>query len=290
MRWWKRIVLGGYYYGTQPYRRRRDASRARRGRAPIIVLTYHRVSDEYSNGWTISPDDFESHICWLERHCELVSLEAAQQRIRSRSNDRPAVAITFDDGYAENCHSALPLLISRRIPCTYFVCTDNVLNGTPFEHDLIHGFRCRPNTLEQLQALARAGIEIGAHSRTHADLGRIGDPARLYDEIVAAGGELQAAVGTPIRYFAFPFGQPANLSAEAFRIAYLAGYEGVCSAYGGYNWPGDDAFHLQRFCVDGPAIRLKNLVTVDPLKERRTRRFCYGPLIEQPRTAGVVLR
>ena len=75
--------------------------------------------------------------------------------------------------------------------------------------------------------------------------------------------------------FAFPFGQYVNLSSEAFRLAWEAGYEGVCSAYGGYNFPGDDPFHLQRIHVDDDMIRLKNRATVDPRKIG-TPRFVYG--------------
>ena len=53
-----------------------------------------------------------------------------------------------------------------------------------------------------------------------------------------------------VRYFAFPYGLPENMSTEAFRIARGAGYRGVCSAYGGYNFPGDDPFHIRRFHAD----------------------------------------
>ena len=57
-------------------------------------------------------------------------------------------------------------------------------------------------------------------------------------------------------------------------MAKKAGYAGVCSAYGGYNFPGDDPFHLQRIAGDGTMIRLKNWVTLDPRK-LRTPRFVY---------------
>ena len=69
--------------------------------------------------------------------------------------------------------------------------------------------------------------------------------------------------GKPIRYFAFPYGLHANLNAEAFRLARRAGYQGACSAYGGYNWPGDDHFHLQRIHADPEMLRLKNWLTSD---------------------------
>ena len=59
----------------------------------------------------------------------------------------------------------------------------------------------------------------------------------------AANGNSKTSLGSDVRYFAFPYGQHENLSAAAFRVAFEAGYEGVCSAYGGYNFPGDDPFH-----------------------------------------------
>jgi peptidoglycan/xylan/chitin deacetylase (PgdA/CDA1 family) len=166
------------------------------------------------------------------------------------------------------------LLVKQRIPCTYFVSVRHVLEGEPFAHDVALGKPLAPNTLEQLRAMAGAGVEVAAHSYTHADLARIGDGQRLHHEVVTAGEHLQRALGRPVRYFAFPFGQHVHLNPEAFELAYEAGYEAVCSAYGGFNFPGDDTFHLQRIPVDESLIRLKNWSTVDPRK-LRTPRFLY---------------
>ncbi len=277
MRLWRQLLLTTWYHGTYPYRALVAQRRNAAGRAPITILTYHRVADDGANDWTTSRTAFAQDMKWLQEHVELVSLEEAQQRIRSRRNEQPCVSITFDDGYAVNCEYAIPLLLDKRIPVTYFVCTEAILHATPFAHDLLMGNRLTPNTLSEVRALADAGFSIGAHSRTHADFGRITDLEVLRDELVTAGEELQAAIGHPIHYFAFPFGGYTNLNAHAFHIAYEVGYEGVCSAYGGYNFPGDDGFHLQRISVDGPQIRMKNWVTVDPWKLRRVRRFFYGP-------------
>lgn len=141
---------------------------------------------------------------------------------------------------------ALPLLIEEKVPCTYFVCTEPVLKGIPFEHDRANGHCLQPNSVAQLREMVQAGIEIGAHSRTHPDFGQITDRATLRDEIVTSRDELADAIGQPIRYFAFPFGGHRNLTADAFQLARAAGYDGVLSAYGGYSFPGDDSFHLQR--------------------------------------------
>lgn len=288
MKTWKRLLLGAWYYKTYPYRVWHQLQLARAGRMPIVVLTYHRIADDGANSWTTAPRDFERQIAWLAARFRLISLAETQRRVAAGENHEPCVAITFDDGYAVNCEQALPLLIAQRIPVTYFVCTAAILQRKPFVHDVAMGNRFEPNTLEQLRALADAGIDIGAHTRTHANLGRIGDVDTLRDEVVTAGEELQRAVGHPVRYFAFPFGGHSNLNARAFHLARDAGYDGVCSAYGGYNWPGDDPFHLQRICIDGPVVRLKNWATLDPWKELQTRRFFYGPEVVAPRKPTVV--
>ena len=282
-----RSLLGELYRrGSWPYRWwwHRQAAAARR--SPVIVLFYHRIADDGANVWTTSHRTFTRQIDWLARHVELVSLEEAQRRIL-RGNTRPCASITFDDGYAENCREAIPLLVRRRIPCTYFVTLENVLEGKPFPHDVAQGNRFPPNDLDQLRAMAGAGIEIGAHTYSHPDLGRMSDEAQLDHEIIEAGRQLGDLLHRPVRYFAFPFGQRANLSSRAFQLAREAGYEAVCSAYGGYNFPGDDPFHLQRIAVDDQMSRLKNWVTIDPRKTR-IRRFTYE--LSGTRPQGVVSR
>ncbi len=263
MPFWKSLLLHLYYYGDYPRRwwLRRRAAEARL--APVVVLFYHRVADDRAGSWTTSNANFARQIRWLADHVELVSLKEAQRRICG-SNPRPCVSITFDDGYADNCHQAIPLLVKKRIPCTYFVTLRNVLRGEPFEHDLAAGCPAVPNTPDQLRAMADAGIEIGAHAENHVNLGALKDEKQLRRQIADSKGRLEELLERPVRYFAFPFGQYFHLSSRAIEIAREAGYEGVCSAYGGYNLPGDDPFQLQRFHVDDSLIRLKNRVSVDP--------------------------
>ncbi|MEO8495978.1 MAG: polysaccharide deacetylase family protein [Planctomycetota bacterium] len=277
---WKGGLLGAYYYATLPARLLSNEQAARAGNAPVMVIYYHRVADHTPNGWTISNAQFRQQIDWLEANFDLVSLDEAQRRVRE-GNSRASVSVTFDDGYAENCEQALPLLISRRIPCTYFVTSQYALTGEPFPHDIAAGAPLPPNTISQLVALAAAGIEIGGHGRTHADLGQIACETQLRDEVVGGRDDLERALGIKIRHFAFPYGLHENLNAAAIHIAAEAGFDGVCSAYGGYNRPGDDAFHLQRIHADPEIVRLKNWLTVDPRKVRRTERFSYKQFREE---------
>ncbi|HIQ20046.1 MAG TPA: GNAT family N-acetyltransferase, partial [Planctomycetes bacterium] len=257
-------ALHAYYYGSYPLRCWAGRWRRRRGRAPVIVLFYHRIADDRATQWTTTNGAFRRQLQWLAARVDLISLEEAQRRIRAGWNERTAVSITFDDGYTDNATTAIPWLVEHRIPCTYFVTLRNVLEGRPFPHDLAAGYRFAPNTLDQLRWMAEMGVEIGAHTYSHPDLGQVTDERRLRREIVTVKGQLEGLLGRPVRYLAFPFGQRRNLRARAFQLARQAGYEAVCSAYGGYNFPGDDPFHLQRFHGDEELVRLKNRVTVDP--------------------------
>lgn len=283
---WKQCLLSGYYHATWPARACYAHVLAARGLAPSIVLFYHRVADDAASPWTCSNRNFKRQIDWLADRFEMVSLAEAQRRISSGENQRTCVSITFDDGYAANCDFALPLLVERRIPCTYFVSSRIVFDDRPFPHDVVAGRPLAVNTPRQIVELARAGIEIGAHTRTHADLGRISDRLTLANEILGSRDDLESLIGAPVPYFAFPVGQFANLSAEAFEMARQAGFAGVCSAYGGYNFPGDDPFHLQRIAVDDDLVRLQNWTTLDPRKLLAARRYSYTPTVAaEPETA-----
>jgi peptidoglycan/xylan/chitin deacetylase (PgdA/CDA1 family) len=265
MSWRRSLAAHVYYYASLPYRRWWNRRAAARRAAPAVVLFYHRIADDRANAWTVSHRAFVRQLRWLALCFELVTLGEVRRRVM-HGNPRPCASITFDDGYSENCRHAIPFLIRSRIPCTYFVTLGNVLRQEPFPHDRATGRAFPPNTIEELQAMAAAGIEIGGHTFSHPDLGRTADPEALHREIVVARRELESRVGVPARHFAFPFGQRDNLSPEAFALAREAGFETACSGYGGYNFPGDDPFHLQRIAADESLIRLKNWATVDPRK------------------------
>ncbi|PQO45550.1 polysaccharide deacetylase family protein [Blastopirellula marina] len=279
----KSAILDTYIATTWPWRTRFRAVQSRVGMAPVMVLFYHRVADHDLTPWTITNDDFRRHLDWLQAKFELVSLAESQRRIATRFNMRPCVSITFDDGYAENCDQAIGELNARQIPATYFVTLANVVSGEPFPHDVKLGMNAPPNTIDQLREMVAGGnIEIGGHTRTHADLGAIHDPDKLQDEVIDASQELGELVGQSIRYFAFPFGQCANLNDVAINMLRKHGILGFCSAYGGYNFPGDDPYHIQRIHGDRELSRLRNWLTVDPRKLAAVHRYqpCYTRLQE----------
>lgn len=255
----------------------------RAGKAPIMVPFYHRVADDRLSPWTLSCEAFAKHVAFARAHFELIGLDEVQRRLRGQESYRPAVSFTFDDGYAANSDFALPLLVRHQVPCTYFVALDHVLKGRPFAHDQTHGQPLPPNTIDQLKTAADGGIEIGLHTRTHLDCASVTDPRVLEDEIVTAAGELSEALGRPVRYFAFPFGMPEQLTQAAIAAVHRAGFAGFCSAFGAYNIPGRDAFHIRRFHGDEEFARFRNWLEFDPRKLRKEPPIDYELDEREPR-------
>jgi peptidoglycan/xylan/chitin deacetylase (PgdA/CDA1 family) len=263
-----------WFYRQMTHRHRSQVREElrRQSRLPVAILFYHRVAKvNWDNPWSISFDNFRRHLDWLEDNYPLVSLGEAQKRIRQVENDELVVSITFDDGYAENADYAIPELIERKIPVTYFVATDFVQNGSGFPHDLQFGFNPQPNSLPQLREFVAKGVELGSHSKTHANIGSIVDSKHLVEEIAGSIQVLRQWIAPfPCRYFAFPYGLPENMSQEAVDLLRELGIEGFCSAYGALNWPGNEGTHLRRIHADPGMERLKNWLTLDTRKLKDT--------------------
>jgi peptidoglycan/xylan/chitin deacetylase (PgdA/CDA1 family) len=264
---WKSNLINAYRFASWPYRQMRLRQMILARKVPVAILYYHRVDNSCPNPWTISEIDFQRQIDWFQQNFDLVNLEECQRRISRGANTRPTLSITFDDGYADNCSSALPMLISRGIPVTYFVTTFHTTLDKPFQHDIALETPLAPNSIDSLIALANAGVEIGSHTRNHVDVGRIRDPETLFDEVITSTREMEQLIQKPIRYFAFPYGLRENLNPAVFRLLKEHGFKGACSAYGGLNYMGDDSFHLQRIHGDPCLARMKNWLTLDPRLE-----------------------
>ena len=261
-------ALKAYTMVATPIRHARLRALSAQSTSPISVLFYHRVSDDRPTAWTLSRHDFQRQIDYCYENFELIDLGEVQRRIRDQDSCTPAASITFDDGYRDNSDFALPLLIERGIPCTYFVTTSNIQSQSVFPHDKQSGLRLAVNTVAQIREASDAGIEIGCHTRHHVDFSRVQDPNVVRHEIIDAKDELEQMIGKAVRFFAFPYGLPRQLTQIAIETVHLAGFDGFCSAYGGYNVVGRDVFHIRRIHGDAEFVRFVNWLSFDQRKLR----------------------
>jgi peptidoglycan/xylan/chitin deacetylase (PgdA/CDA1 family) len=99
---------------------------------PVLVLTYHRVTaPQYDRQFiAVTPDNFRAHLQYLKNRFPIVRFEDDWSNIK-----KPAVVITFDDGYADNVLEALPILEDIGVPATFFVSTGTINTGKEFWWD-----------------------------------------------------------------------------------------------------------------------------------------------------------
>ncbi|MGE5178131.1 MAG: polysaccharide deacetylase family protein [Bacteroidota bacterium] len=83
----------------------------------------------------IPPDRFERQMRHLARAYRPLPLPELLQRSREGTVPKGAVAVTFDDGYADNADHALPILARHRIPATIFLATGCIGTGRILWHD-----------------------------------------------------------------------------------------------------------------------------------------------------------
>lgn len=262
----REIALSLYRWSTTRTRMHLAKQFEASGTYPAAILFYHRVADSHPNGWTISNSNFAQHLDWVQQNARFASLSDIR---KSQSNGHRTVAmvsLTFDDGYSENCEKAIPTILERKIPCTYFVSTHFVETGEPFPHDRAAGFPLKPNTIEEIQRLASQGIMIGGHTHTHLDLGKPLSAEQIKREISDSRKKLQDWSQQPVHYFAFPYGLKENVSQQSIDAVLEAGYECFLTAAGGLNWPGEAPVHLQRIHGDPGMAALTNWLTLDPRK------------------------
>lgn len=89
----------------------------------VLTLYYHRVNNlenDY-NLLCVSPIKFRQQMMYLKSNYQIVRFEEDWKLL-----DCDAVAITFDDGYLDNLHYALPILEELEIPATIFVSTGTI--------------------------------------------------------------------------------------------------------------------------------------------------------------------
>ena len=99
-------------------------------RRRAVVLTYHGVladgGDQYEflNHNFVHASVFERQMRWIRDHYRPVPLSELVARYRAGEAPAPrTVAITFDDGFANNYSAAFPILQRHGIPFTVFLST-----------------------------------------------------------------------------------------------------------------------------------------------------------------------
>jgi peptidoglycan/xylan/chitin deacetylase (PgdA/CDA1 family) len=140
----------------------------------LLVLTYHRIlaDEDPLRPGEMTRQAFARHMGVLRRFFRVLPLRQAWSRVRDGTLPRRAVAITFDDGYADNAELALPILARHRLPATFFVATAYLDGGRMWNDTIIETMRQAPARLD-LSDLGGGIVELDGMQSRAAATGRL---------------------------------------------------------------------------------------------------------------------
>jgi len=143
-----------------------------------VILLYHRVAELLSDPQLlcVTPQHFAEQVEVLRQVGHPTSLRQLALALRDGWLPRWGVAVTFDDGYADNLHNARPLLERYGIPGTVFVASGSLDESREFWWDELDRLLLQPGTVPGTLHLTINGSirhwELGAAVRYTEDAAR----------------------------------------------------------------------------------------------------------------------
>ncbi len=99
-------------------------------------MMYHRIAEPVSDVWeiSVSSENFAQHLQVLKKACNVIPLKQMAEQLKLKKIKK-SIAITFDDGTADNFLAAKPLLEQYQLPATFFITSCNIGHQQEFWWD-----------------------------------------------------------------------------------------------------------------------------------------------------------
>lgn len=110
-------------------------------------------------------------------------------------SDARLVCLFFDDGWQNQYDVALPVLLQHDFKATFGIITDHIGSGKDIWEYIDVG---------EIQMLAKHGMGIGGHTKTHPHLAHDLSDQQLTEEIIGSRAHLEK-LGFDVRTFIYPF-------------------------------------------------------------------------------------
>lgn len=109
----------------------------------LTTLIFHRVLEVPDPIFPDEPDAarFDQIMNWVKAWFNVLPLDVAVNALKCGNLPPRAAAITFDDGYADNCSVALPILKKHGLPATFFIATSFLDGGRMWNDTVIESVR-----------------------------------------------------------------------------------------------------------------------------------------------------
>lgn len=217
--------------------------------APFIgeglpVLMYHKVSElppqvyKPLRGLYVSPKVFQKHVTEFAR----AGFHSADMNAALSSQaHRREVVFTFDDGFENVLHHALPALSSAGFTSINYLVAD-LLGKTNVWDAAFPETPQRLMDVAQVREWLAAGQMIGAHTLTHPKLTKITE-AEARREIRDSRKKLEDIFGVEVTHFCYPYG---DHNERIVALVAEAGYRTACSVRHGIHRAGDSPWRIRR--------------------------------------------
>lgn len=219
-------------------------------RSPMLM--YHAVtrSGHDPNSICVSLERFEAQMLYLERrNLKGVSIRHLRREVVGGSS-RGLVGLTFDDGYENFLHTAVPVLERFGFSATVFVLAGMFGGENSWDQEP----RLKLLDVESVREVSERGMEVGSHGLSHAGLSDL-NPEQLEHEVNGSRRVLSEVLGEAVEGFCYPYG---NLNGRAVDAVRRAGYSYACAYKERISW---DSYDLPRVYVgerdDDFRLRLK---------------------------------
>lgn len=216
---------------------------AEKGRGPVVLM-YHSISNGGSrpiNQWSVSAENFRKQLALLNH--EGWKTICVRDLLNPDILSPRTVVITFDDGYINNFDHGFLELVKYGFRATWFIVSRDVGKKSGWkDHDSDAMEMLKES---QLREMVSAGMEIGAHTRTHTRLPEL-NMSRLQDEVAGSKKELEGLLGIPVTSFTYPYGLFNEQCVEAVR---KAGYKVACTTRTGWFGSEPDLLKVRRVAV-----------------------------------------
>src|SRR5262249_33210006 len=155
-------------------------SRLPRRRVHVPILMYHRVDallptlPAITRSLTVEPTTFAQEMHWLlaPRRHTITQRQLFAALMHGKPLPAHPVMITFDDGYRDVYQRALPTLRRLHLQATEYVITERISGPDPSFLDW-----------QMLRVFEHAGVAVGSHTVSHADLRAVDDQAALAEPV-----------------------------------------------------------------------------------------------------------
>jgi peptidoglycan/xylan/chitin deacetylase (PgdA/CDA1 family) len=170
-------------------------------RARLSILMYHRVlpAPDALTG-DIDAATFDAHMRALRAYFNVLPLDEAVDRLADGRLPGRAAAVTFDDGYADNLHVALPILRKHGVHATFFIASGFLDGGRMFNDTVIEAVRRLERPVLDLPAAGLAGVPVGSIEEKRASLGRVLTAVKYLEpaQRAEAAAQIAHAAGAPL--------------------------------------------------------------------------------------------